>query len=105
MTKNPKIPYSRVKKDGRRYFEPTPELKALGFEPRPLGPDGPEARQEAYRLYEAWRKSKATGTTSTEKTYPRKSIGHAWLRYRRTDAWAKKSAVTRRKDWDWSWQF
>lgn len=105
MVEHPKIPYSRVKADGRRYFEPTPKMKALGFEARPLGPDGPEARIEALRLYEAFRRAKITGTTSTEKTYPLGSIGHAWQRYRRTDAWKAKAPATRRKDWDWSWQF
>ena len=50
MVEHPKIPYSRVKTDGRRYFEPTPKMKALGFEARALGIDGPEARVEALRL-------------------------------------------------------
>ena len=103
MIDHPRIPYSRVKSDGRRYFEPTQKMKAMGFEARPLGPDGPEARMEALRLYESFRTAKVTGTTATQKTYPLKSIGFAFERYRRTDAWKAKSAATRKKDWDWSW--
>ena len=62
MVEHPKIPYSTVKADGRRYFQPTPKMKAMGFEARALGIDGPEARNEAWRMYEAWRKAKVTGT-------------------------------------------
>ena len=105
MVDHPKIPYSTVKADDRRYFQPTPKMKALGFEARALGPDGPEARIEALRLYEAFRKARITGTTSLEKVYPLRTIGYAWERYRRTDAWKAKAPVTRQKDWDWSWQF
>lgn len=105
MINVPRIPYSRVKKDGRRYFGPTPKMKAMGFEARPLGIEGPEARAEAWHLYEAFRTAKITGTTSAQKVYPIGSIGFAFERYRRTEAWAKKSAASRKKDWDWSWQF
>ncbi|MBI2719568.1 MAG: hypothetical protein HY245_04000 [Rhizobiales bacterium] len=105
MVEHPRIPYSRIKADSRRYFEPTAKMKAMGFEARALGPDGPEARAEALRLYEAWRQAKATGTTSSEKAYPIGSIGFAFDRYRRTDAWAAKAPMTRKKDWEWSWRF
>jgi len=97
------IPYSKVK-HGRRYFQPTPELKAMGFEARALGPEGPEARAEAWRLYESWKKAKLTGTTSLEKVYPMRSIGWAFERYRRTDAWKAKMSSTRRKGWEPMWR-
>lgn len=97
------IPYSKVK-HGRRYFQPTTELKALGFEARPLGPEGPEARSEAWRLYESWKKAKLLGTTSNEKVYPMRCMGWAFERYRRTDAWKMKSRATRQKGWEPMWR-
>ena len=99
-----KIPYSRIRADNRRYFEPTPELKAMGFEARPLGPEGPEARAEAWRLYESWKKAQQLGTTSNEKIYPIRSMGWAFERYRRTDAWKAKKPATRKKGWEPMWR-
>src|SRR4051794_35329583 len=99
-----KIPYYVVKA-GKGYFQPTKTLRAIGFEARTLGPDGPAAWAEAWRMYEAIRKPRGAGTTSNEKAYPMNSVGYAWERFRRTDAWANKSFSTRTKDWEWSWQF
>jgi hypothetical protein len=33
-----------VKKRGNLFWQPTPEMRALGFEPKPLGPDGAAAQ-------------------------------------------------------------
>jgi len=100
-----KIHYYR-RKHGRGYFEPTPAMQKQGFLPRSLGVDGPEAWAEANRLYEDWQRARSGAPAAQEKArWPAGSIGHAFDRYRRTAAWAAKSEATRRKDWEWSWQF
>ena len=105
MVDHHKIRYSRVK-NGIRYFEPTPKMRQRGFEARSLGPESALARLTAWKLYEEWialRKQPAGETSGP--SYPPGSIGWAWERYRRTDAWRAKSKATRTKDWDWAWQF
>ena len=100
-----KIPYYRVK-HGRGYFQPTPAMQRAGFEPRGLGKDGPEAWAEAHRLYEDWhRHRQGMPAVHERKSWPEGSIGHAFDRYRRTDAWRAKAESTRKKDWEWSWNF
>lgn len=101
-----KIPYYRVK-GGRAYFEPAGKIKAMGFQARPLGEDGVTAWAEALRLNDDYQRQLRgeAPTVSAEKVYPINSVGWAWQRYRRTDAWKLKSKSTRDKDWDWSWQF
>lgn len=87
-------------------------MRKLGFQPRCLGPEGREARVEAQRLYEDWLVARKSGVIpnrtpqpSLRKTYPQGSVGWAWERYRRTDAWKAKAPATRNKDWDWSWKW
>lgn len=101
-----KIPYYRVK-GGRAYFEPAGKIKEMGFEARALGDDGPAAWAEAMRLNDDYQRQLRgeASIASVEKVYPLNSVGWAWQRYRRTDAWRAKSKATRDKDWDWSWQF
>lgn len=100
-----KIPYYRVK-HGRGYFQPTPTMQRQGFAPRSLGADGPEAWAEAYRLYEDWQRHRGGELAAAErKGWPLGSIGSAFDRYRRTEAWAAKAEATRKKDWEWSWRF
>lgn len=100
-----KIPYYLVK-NGRGYFNPSGAMKRHGFKPRSLGNDGPEAWSEAYRLYEDWQRARQGEPAAHErKAYPLGSIGHAFDRYRRTDAWRAKAETTRKKDWEWSWRF
>lgn len=100
-----KIRYYRVK-HGRGYFEPTPTMQRAGFEPRSLGKDGPEAWVEAHRLYEDWQRvRKGLPAVHDRKVWPEGSIGYAFDRYRRTEAWQAKAEATRKKDWEWSWRF
>lgn len=104
MVEHHKIRYSRVK-NGVRYFEPTPKMRRHGFEARTLGPEGSEARAEAFRLYEEWIIRRRLPPEQSGPVYPEETIGWAWERYRRTDAWKAKSQATRVKDWDWAWQW
>jgi hypothetical protein len=48
-----KIPYYVVKRNGRGFWQPTPEMRAHGALPLPCGPDGPEAWRVARDAYEA----------------------------------------------------
>lgn len=100
-----KIPYYRVK-HGRGYFQPTPAMQKRGFEPRGLGKDGPEAWAQAHRLYEDWQRQRhGLPAVHERRSWPPGSIGHAFDRYRRTEAWQAKAESTRKKDWEWSWGF
>jgi hypothetical protein len=97
-----RIPYYVVRRD-KGFFQPTKRMKAAGFQPRPLGPDGPTAWAEALRLYEDWRAMLQRGTHSLpSRTYPLGSVGHAWERFRRTNSWAEKAPRTR-EEWDYAW--
>ncbi|MFN4141632.1 hypothetical protein [Aestuariivirga sp.] len=101
-----KIPYYVVKR-GRGYFQPTKAMRQQGFQARCLGKDGPEAWTEAQRLYEDWLRLQRGERPVAEigKAYPPGSVGHAFDRFRRMDAWKAKAPATRKKDWEWSWQF
>ncbi len=100
-----RIPYYVVR-NGRGYFQAKPAMKAIGIASRCLGPDGPAAWAEAHRLVEDWKRGAAgLPAVAERKSWPIGSIGYAWDRYRRTEAWKAKAEATRRKDWEWSWQF
>lgn len=101
-----KIRYTRVR-NGRRYFEPTPELRALGLKPASWA-EGPQARAAAMELYETWLalrqglpppKPQAAGKEAGEiaRAYPAGSIGAAFQRLIRTNTWAAIPASTRDK--------
>ena len=100
-----KIPYYVVR-NGRGYFQAKPWMKRMGIVSRCLGSDGPAAWAEAHRLYEdARRGAQGLPAAAERQAWPLGSIGHAFDRYRRTEAWAAKAEATRKKDWEWSWQF
>jgi hypothetical protein len=46
-------PYYVVKR-GRAFWQPTKEMREIGAKAAALGPDGPEARSLAWRLYKEW---------------------------------------------------
>lgn len=96
-----------VIKNGRGYFQPSKAMRQHGFDARCLGENGPPAWAEAHRLYEDWLRVQRGEKPASEigKGYPPGSVGHAFDRYRRTETWKSKAAATRKKDWEWSWQF
>lgn len=113
-----KIPYSRVKKNGKRYWEPTPDMQKAGFRPKPLGEESPAARAAAMRLYESWeahRRGKPDphvaplpkGREAAEiaRVWPKDSIGHAYQRFMKTAEWAKLAHSTRNRDLLPSWAY
>ncbi|UNJ22071.1 integrase [Microcystis phage vB_MweS-yong2] len=102
-----KIRYTRVR-GGRRYFEPTPELRAVGLRPHSWA-EGPAARAAAMELYEQWLRLRrglpveppkaAKGKSAAElaRHYPPGSIGDAFQRLIRSNTWAEIPATTRDK--------
>jgi hypothetical protein len=94
-----------VRKCGNLFWQPTPEMKELGFQPKPLGPDTPENQAKALALYQSWLTAKAQQGKVTN--YPPGSFGAFWDRLRGSKAkpspwWAKKSARTR-EDYERAW--
>lgn len=78
-------------------------MREQGFAARSLGPDGPKAWAEARRFNDDWAKhQKGIPTSLATKTYPIGSMGHAWQRYRKLQAWADKKPRTR-EEWDSVW--
>lgn len=67
-----KLRYVRRKR-GLLFWEPTPELKALGFEAMPLGPETPESLAKALRLYNETVAARAAAPKYTG--YPLGSLG------------------------------
>jgi hypothetical protein len=90
-----------VRKRGKLFWQPTPEMRALGFEPKPLGPDGPETQAEALRLAGEWDKARFERGIVTR--YPPGTFGAYWDRFRTTEAWAKKGLRTR-EDYERAWR-
>lgn len=101
-----KVRYYSVKK-GRGYWQPTPEMRRLGFSPTSCGPDGPAAWAKAEELNAAWDKRVAQPdqpvVMPTIKVWPAGSIGEAFDHYRATPEWTKKAPRTR-EDWERAWK-
>lgn len=83
-----------VRKRGKLFWQPTPAMRRMGFHPKALGEDGPEAQAEALKLYQAWLTAK--GERKKVTSYPPGTFGAFFDRYKRTTSWAKKSPRT----WD-----
>lgn len=96
-----------VRKRGKLFWQPTPEMRALGFEPKPLGEDGPEAQAEALKLAQAW--DRARETRSEVTTYPAGSFGAFWDRLRGSRAhpseWWRKKSLRTREDYERAWAY
>ena len=104
-----KIPYSPVR-NGNRFFQPTPAMRAKGFRPLALGPDNEASRARALRLYEMWNAARADPNNDGSKEqavalrrYPVGSIGEAWQKWVNSDEWSRMAASTRTKIWWEAW--
>jgi hypothetical protein len=93
-----KIPYYVVKR-GRAFWQPTPTMRANGFQPLPLGADGPEAWAKARARNEAWAAFRLGLSDHVPKVRLRGSIGEAWDRYRGLPLWREKAPRTR-EEWE-----
>ena len=100
-----KIRYSPVK-NGKRYWQPSPEMVKHGFLPKPLGSDNPTSRDEARRLYADWQafSDRLKFGGKPERFYPIGSMGHAWDRMINTPAiWNAKKERTQ-EEWEYVWE-
>lgn len=98
-----KLRYVRSK-GGNLFWEPTPAMRALGFQPKPLGPDGPDAWAEAKRLYESWLRTRAGGVKIQEVQYPAGSLGEYYRLFKaKSKAWRKKAPRTK-EDYERAWK-
>lgn len=89
-----------VRKRGNLFWQPTPEMRALGFQALALGPDTPETQAKALRLYQAWLRAKAEQSKVTD--YPAGTFGAYFDRFKRTTTYAKKAKRTR-DDYERAW--
>lgn len=96
-----------VKKRGKLFWQPTADMRALGFEAKPLGEDTEAARSEAKRLAAAWDKARAELDTVT--SYPPGVFGAYWDRMKGTkkepSAWWASKAVRTRDDYERAWVY
>ena len=99
-----KLRYVRNKR-GNLFWEPTPTMRALGFLPKPLGPDAPPAWAEAQSLYEKWLRARDGSETFTvEETYPPGSLGEYYRLFKaKSKAWRKKALRTK-EDYERAWK-
>jgi hypothetical protein len=96
-----------VKRRGKLFWQPTPEMKELGFEPMPLGSDGPEAHAKAAKLAAAWDKAKEERGKVT--SYPPGTFGAYWDRMRgkkdKPSEWWRKKGKRTREDYERAWAY
>ena len=112
-----KIPYYVVAKR-RGYWRPSRRMKELGFTDIRCGPDGPSAwatAEEWNRRWQAVRRGEAlppaeqqAANLSPEEAeeravYPIGSVGDAFRRFRKTDAWEAKKPRTKEMWWRAWW--
>ncbi|MFG1223751.1 hypothetical protein [Xanthobacter wiegelii] len=112
-----KIRYYVVKK-GKGYWQPTKQMRCLGFSSVPCGRDGPDAWQLAECWNDRWAAVKFRSAPSPAMAgaqnlsleageeitiYPPRSIGASFRDYRRTGEWKRKAARTR-EDWWRGWK-
>lgn len=99
-----KLRYVR-KKRGNLFWEPTPTMRALGFQPKALGPDVPAAWAEAQALYEKWLKARdGTEVVVQEQSYPTGSLGEYFRLFKaKSKAWRKKAPRTK-EDYERAWK-
>jgi hypothetical protein len=118
MSAKVKIPYYSVRRNGRGFWEPRPDMRALGFYSVPCGRDGPEAWAIAEEWNRRWQVVKrgeapspamaAADNLSPDRieeltVYPPRSLGEAFRRYRCTNEWESKAPRTR-EDWFRGWR-
>jgi hypothetical protein len=93
-----------VVKRNRAFWQPTKEMRSLGFLRKALGEAGPSAQAEAILLNERWDAFRLGIDPAAQPRYPRGSIGEAWEKFRKTAEWTRKTQSTR-ADWDRAWEW
>ncbi len=93
-----KLPYYVVK-HGRGYWQPTKAMRAFGFHPVVCGLDGPAAWAKAEAFNRKWQLARRGLEATSTESWPKGSLGEAFLRLRRTGEWARMEPRTR-EDWE-----
>ncbi|MER9455509.1 hypothetical protein [Mesorhizobium sp. M0478] len=99
-----KLKHYVIRKGKYGYWLPTPKMIEAGFECISCGIDGPEAWTIAREWEDRWQEFRKGGEPSRLHVWPKDSIGDAFARYRRMDAWRRKPPRTR-EDWERGWTF
>ncbi|TPM41584.1 hypothetical protein [Mesorhizobium sp. B2-3-4] len=99
-----KLKHYVVRKGKYGYWLPTPKMVAAGFSCISCGLDGPEAWAVAREWEDRWQLARKGLETPRLDTWPKDSIGDAFARYRRMEAW-KRMAPRTREDWERGWTY
>ncbi|HEV2605012.1 MAG TPA: hypothetical protein VGU24_15250 [Microvirga sp.] len=102
-----KIPYYVVReRHGKRlgYWQPNARMRKDGFQLIVCGPDGPDAWRIANEWNAKWQAYRKGADRPEAPRWPRGSLGDAYERYRKTEAWARKALRTR-EDWARGWRY
>jgi hypothetical protein len=99
-----KLPHYVIRKGKHGYWLPTPAMQAMGFKLVPCGHDGPAAWAIATQWEDRYQKTRRGELPATAKVYPKDSVGDAFQRYQRTNAWKAKEPRTR-EDWERGWKY
>ncbi|MER9282029.1 hypothetical protein [Mesorhizobium sp. M0522] len=100
-----KLKHYVIRKGKYGYWLPTPKMVAAGFQCVPCGEDGPRAWAVAQQWEARWQAfRKGREATPRIGNWPKNSIGDAFARYRRTEAW-KRLAPRTREDWERGWTY
>lgn len=99
-----KLKHYVVRKGRYGYWLPTPKMAAMGFAPVACGRDGPDAWKIAKQWEDRYQAARRGAEAPRGKVYPKDSVGDAFERYRRMDAWKRLAARTR-EDWERGWSY
>lgn len=75
------------------YWQPTPQMRALGFQSTICGPDGPDAHKIANALNAKWREFKAENTSASLAPMPG-TIAFALNNLRKSSTWGELANST-----------
>lgn len=99
-----KLKHYVVRKGKYGYWLPTPKMVQMGFRPVACGHDGPEAWKIAKEWEDRYQAARRGELPDTAKIYPPGSVGDAFARYRRMQAWKNRPPRTR-EDWERGWAY
>lgn len=97
-----RIAYYSVR-NGRGYWQPKTNMRALGFKNVACGPDGPAAWVVAQRLNVEWEAAAKEAQPIAPERLKRGSLAEAFAKYKATPEWGKKAPRTR-EEWERAWR-
>ncbi|RWF66889.1 hypothetical protein [Mesorhizobium sp.] len=99
-----KLKHYVIRKGKYGYWLPTPKMMEAGFECIPCGIDGPDAWAIAKEWEDRWQTFRKGREPPRLDQWPKGSIGDAFARYRRMEAWKSRPPRTR-EDWERGWSY